>query len=299
MALCPHLAHMHTQTYKHTHATFGSGRRGILFNGIMLFFFFFSLLSPFPQTPCLPCQENNESTKPFVRTSTQHFHLRPPTHPQKKQPTLHSHLPNVISTLSHFHPPTTPCPHACLPAPLLAARPRRQAFFLVISSARSRCARDYCKMKVGEGGVGVGGGGGGGGEAVRGRRGGAERETESRGPSLSAGVKMVTSAGRRVGDRCADCTYCLECVSSEPKPGEAHYVITPFFFFFLHDSRLKPCTLFPRALPYPFPLPGSPWIVFFPTVPNMDTVIKTWLISCAAVTNLNLLPCTHARHTPC
>ena len=152
MALCPHLAHMHTQTYKHTHATFGSGRRGILFNGIMLFFFFFSLLSPFPQTPCLPCQENNESTKPFVRTSTQHFHLRPPTHPQKKQPTLHSHLPNVISTLSHFHPPTTPCPHACLPAPLLAARPRRQAFFLVISSARSRCARDYCKMKVGEGG---------------------------------------------------------------------------------------------------------------------------------------------------
>lgn len=116
-ALCPRLSHTHTQTYKHTHATSGSGRRGILFNGIMLylFIFFFPLLSPFPQTHCLPCQENNESTKPFVRTSTQHF-PPPPAHPSpKKQPTLHSHLPNVISTLSHFHPPpplvlTPACP---------------------------------------------------------------------------------------------------------------------------------------------------------------------------------------------
>lgn len=147
-----------TRTRKHTntHATFGSGRRGILFNGIMLylFIFFFPLLSPFPQTPCLPCQENNESTKPFVRTSTQHF-PPPPAHPSPKKTTHAAFTPpqcylNVVSLPS---PPPTPCPHACLPAPLLAARPRRQAFFfLVISSARSRCARDYCEMKVGGGG---------------------------------------------------------------------------------------------------------------------------------------------------
>lgn len=146
-----------TRTRKHTntHATFGSGRRGILFNGIMLylFIFFFPLLSPFPQTHCLPCQENNESTKPFVRTSTQHF-PPPPAHPSPKKTTHAAFTPpqcylNVVSLPS---PPPTPCPHACLPAPLLAARPRRQAFFfLVISSARSRCARDYCEMKVGGG----------------------------------------------------------------------------------------------------------------------------------------------------
>lgn len=109
-----------TRTRKHTNTRMPPpvwvGEGYYLMESCFIYLFiFFPLLSPFPQTPCLPCQENNESTKPFVRTSTQHF-PPPPAHPSpKKQPTLHSHLPNVISTLSHFHPPpplvlTPACP---------------------------------------------------------------------------------------------------------------------------------------------------------------------------------------------
>lgn len=147
------------------------------------------------------------------------FHLRPPTHPQKNNPRC-IHTSPMLSQR---------CLTSIPPHPLSSRLPARPAFgsasttagffFLVISSARSRCARDYCEMKVG-------------GEGARGRKGGAERESESRGPSLSAGVKMVTSAGRRVGDRCADCTYCLECVSSQPKPGRSSLCHHTFFFFF-------------------------------------------------------------------
>lgn len=148
-----------TRTRKHTNTRMPPpvrvGEGYYLMESCFIYLFiFFPLLSPFPQTPCLPCQENNESTKPFVRTSTQHF-PPPPAHPSPKKTTHAAFTPpqcylNVVSLPS---PPPTPCPHACLPAPLLAARPRRQAFFfLVISSARSRCARDYCEMKVGGGG---------------------------------------------------------------------------------------------------------------------------------------------------
>ena len=206
MALCPQLSHTHTHTHKHTNTripppvSVGEG-----YYLMESWFFFFSLLSPFPQTPCLPCQENNESTKPFVRTSTQHFHLRRPPIPKKNNPRCIRTSP----MLSRRCLTSTPPPPLLVLTP--ACPPRfwqhvhdARLFFPVISSARSRCARDYCKMKVW----------GGGGEAVRGRKGGTKWETKSRGPSLSAGVEMVTSAGRREGDRCADCTYCLECVSS-------------------------------------------------------------------------------------
>lgn len=122
---------------------------------------FFLLLSAFPQTPCLPCQENNESTKPFVRTSTQHFHLRRPPIP-KKQPRLHSHLPNVISVLSHFHPP--PAPPARLPAHPAPGSTSAAAGFSCFFSTRSRCAQDSLIVRWGGGGGRVI-------EAVRGRRG--------------------------------------------------------------------------------------------------------------------------------
>lgn len=151
-----------TRTRKHTNTRMPPpvrvGEGYYLMESCFIYLFiFFPLLSPFPQTPCLPCQENNESTKPFVRTSTQHF-PPPPAHPSPKKTTHAAFTPpqcylNVVSLPSPPPPPPIPCPHACLPAPLLAARPRRQAFFfLVISSARSRCARDYCEMKVGGGG---------------------------------------------------------------------------------------------------------------------------------------------------
>lgn len=190
----------HTHTHTHTHPTSSSGRRGILFNGIMLFL----LLSAFPQTPCLPCRENNESTKPFVRTSTQHFHLRRPPIP-KKQPTLHSHLPNVISMLSHFH-----FPPARLPILLLAGWVFLvfSFFFFFFFSAGKMCSRfAYRKMwrradrarESEERRFGAEAGGGGHGGAIC--------------PSLSAAVNMVTSAGWRAGDGCADCMHRLQCVS--------------------------------------------------------------------------------------
>lgn len=107
---------------------------------------FFLLLSAFPQTPCLPCQENNESTKPFVRTSTKHFHLRCPPIPKKMPPTLYSHFPsfylNVVSLPSPlllFH----------LPILLLAARTSKAVFFSssCFSTAVKMCSRfAYHKM---------------------------------------------------------------------------------------------------------------------------------------------------------
>jgi len=92
------LSFTHKHTYTDPHTTSSSGRQRILFNRIM-FLGVFLLLSLFPQTPWLPCQEDNESTKPFVMRSAQHPHYCLPHIPENN-----SHLPIVISALSHSHP---------------------------------------------------------------------------------------------------------------------------------------------------------------------------------------------------
>lgn len=104
------------------HLYFQSNR--ILFIGITLFF-----LIGFSTGSCLPCQENNERIKPFVRMSTRHCHLRlPPTH-KKNQPTAFT--PFQCYLIVVFHP--SPLPPPVLRAHLIvAARPRQQAFFFVV-----------------------------------------------------------------------------------------------------------------------------------------------------------------------
>lgn len=185
-----------TDTHSHTHITSSSGRRGILFNGIMLFL----LLSAFPQTPCLPCQENNESIEPFVRATTQHFHLCCPPIP-KKYPLLHSHLPSVISVLSRFQP-SLPLP---VDLPRVGQHLRATMFFLF-----SLHGLDVIKI--------IWGGWyrpwGGGKEVWSGR--------------LNAGGRhyqlMLTWLLQAESDWCADCIYCLKCLSSQLEEGTTHPV---------------------------------------------------------------------------
>lgn len=149
-----------SQTYIHTHTHVPPpvpvGERYYLMESC-----FFLLLSAFPQTPCLPCQENNESTKPFVRTSTQYFHLRHPPIPKKTSHTAFSPPQCYLSVVPLlFH--TTP---------YTASGGR--FFLFVFFPARSRCAQDSLIVRWG-GGRGVI-------EAVTVREGGTERGTESRG----------------------------------------------------------------------------------------------------------------------
>lgn len=124
-----HHTHTHTQTHKYTHTTFGSGRTGCLMESC---FFFFLLLSVFPQTPCLPCQENNESTKPIVRMTSQYFHLHCPPNPPT--PTDNPQCIYIFPILSRYcltciaHPSP-----ACLPALLLAACSQQQVFHVFLS----------------------------------------------------------------------------------------------------------------------------------------------------------------------
>jgi len=113
------------------------------------------------------------------------------------KPTLHSHLPNVISVLSHFN-----STHTHTHTHTLRRSPVHVLLVCVFSlSTWSRCAQDFAHQKtgvLGEGSVAEERGGGGGCAIC---------------PTASAAVNTVTSAGRRQGDGCADYRYRLHCVS--------------------------------------------------------------------------------------
>lgn len=112
------LSHAHANIQTHMPPSVPVGEGYYLMESCFIYLFiFFPLLSPFPQTPCLPCQENNESTKPFVRTSTQHF-PPPPAHPSPKKTTHAAFTPpqcylNVVSLPSP--PPPLVLTPACPP----------------------------------------------------------------------------------------------------------------------------------------------------------------------------------------
>lgn len=110
------LSHAHANIQTHMPPSVPVGEGYYLMESCFIYFFFFSRsYRPFHRHPACPARKTMRAQSLLLGRAPSIFHLRPPTHPQKKQPTLHSHLPNVISTLSHFHPPpplvlTPACP---------------------------------------------------------------------------------------------------------------------------------------------------------------------------------------------
>lgn len=110
------LSHAHANIQTHMPPSVPVGEGYYLMESCFIYLFFFSRsYRPFHRHPACPARKTMRAQSLLLGRAPSIFHLRPPTHPQKKQPTLHSHLPNVISTLSHFHPPpplvlTPACP---------------------------------------------------------------------------------------------------------------------------------------------------------------------------------------------
>lgn len=110
------LSHAHANIQTHMPPSVPVGEGYYLMESCFIYLFFFSRsYRPFHRHTACPARKTMRAQSLLLGRAPSIFHLRPPTHPQKKQPTLHSHLPNVISTLSHFHPPpplvlTPACP---------------------------------------------------------------------------------------------------------------------------------------------------------------------------------------------
>lgn len=103
------LSHAHANIQTHMPPSVPVGEGYYLMESCFIYLFFFSRsYRPFHRHPACPARKTMRAQSLLLGRAPSIFHLRPPTHPQKKQPTLHSHLPNVISTLSHFHPPPPP-----------------------------------------------------------------------------------------------------------------------------------------------------------------------------------------------
>lgn len=106
---------------------------------------------PFHRPPVCPAKENNASTKPFVRTNMQHFHLRHPPIPKKINPRC-IHTSPMLSqccptSITSAPPSPTPPPSPACP-PFFWQYIHRRQIFLVFST-RSRCAQYSLIVRLG------------------------------------------------------------------------------------------------------------------------------------------------------
>lgn len=132
------LSHAHANIQTHMPPSVPVGEGYYLMESCFIYLFFFSRsYRPFHRHPACPARKTMRAQSLLLGRAPSIFHLRPPTHPQKKQPTLHSHLPNVISTLSHFHPPPPP------PHPLSSRLPARPAFGSASTTAGFFFSRNF------------------------------------------------------------------------------------------------------------------------------------------------------------
>lgn len=147
------LSHAHANIQTHMPPSVPVGEGYYLMESCFIYFFFFSRsYRPFHRHPACPARKTMRAQSLLLGRAPSIFHLRPPTHPQKNNPRC-IHTSPMLSQR---------CLTSIPPHPLSSRLPARPAFgsasttagffFLVISSARSRCARDYCEMKVGGGG---------------------------------------------------------------------------------------------------------------------------------------------------
>ena len=138
----------HTHTHKHTNTRIpppvSVGEGYYLMESC---FFFFRSYRPFHRHPACPARKTMRAQSlllgrvPSISTSAAHPSPKKTTHAAFAPPQCY------LDVVSLPPPPLLVLTPACPPRFWQHVHDAR-LFFPVISSARSRCARDYCKMKV-------------------------------------------------------------------------------------------------------------------------------------------------------